>query len=131
MHGVKRPICNCRGRRRIVGIQAFRRAEHYKYNDVRINLLALPLLQVMREPLSQVLKRRLMDPIGASPTWRWYAYDNSWVERDGLHMQSVPGGGHFGGGMVINALDHARFGLLVEREAAKTGVRLERPASVN
>jgi hypothetical protein len=20
-----------------------------------------------------------MDPIGASPTWRWHGYDNSWV----------------------------------------------------
>lgn len=97
---------------------------HYKYNDVRINLLALSLLQVMREPLPQVLKRRLMDPIGASPTWRWHGYGNSWVDLDGLRMQSVSGGGHFGGGMVISTLDHARFGLLVERDGVWGGQRL-------
>ena len=89
---------------------------HYKYNDVRINLLAYSLLQVVREPLPQMLKRQVMDPIGASSTWRWHGYDNSWVELDGLRMQSVSGGGHFGGGMVISTLDHARFGLLVERD---------------
>jgi CubicO group peptidase (beta-lactamase class C family) len=88
---------------------------HYKYNDVRINLLALSLLQVMREPLPRVLKTRIMDPIGASPTWRWHGYGNSWIELDGLRMQSVSGGGHFGGGMFVSAADHARFGLLMER----------------
>lgn len=88
---------------------------HYKYNDVRINLLALSLLQVLREPLPVVLRERIMDPIGASPTWRWYGYENSWIELDGQRVQSVSGGGHFGGGMFINTYDHARFGLLFLR----------------
>ena len=57
-----------------------------------------------------------MDPIGASSTWRWYGYDNSWVNMDGQMMQSVSGGGHFGGGIFINALDQARFGLLFLRK---------------
>jgi len=57
-----------------------------------------------------------MDPIGASSTWRWHGYENSWVTLDGLRMQSVSGGGHFGGGIFINTLDHARFGLLFLRE---------------
>jgi CubicO group peptidase (beta-lactamase class C family) len=56
-----------------------------------------------------------MDPIGASPTWRWYGYDNSWVNLDGVMVQSVSGGGHWGGGMWINAYDQARFGLLTLR----------------
>jgi CubicO group peptidase (beta-lactamase class C family) len=30
-------------------------------------------------------------------------------------VQSVSGGGHFGGGMFINTYDHARFGLLFAR----------------
>lgn len=97
---------------------------HYKYNDVRINLLAYSLLQVVREPLPQMLKRRVMDPIGASSTWRWHGYENSWVDLDGLRMQSVSGGGHFGGGMVISTLDHARFGLLVERDGVWATQRL-------
>jgi hypothetical protein len=40
-----------------------------------------------------------MDPIGASTTWRWYGYENSFVNVDGSMMQSVSGGGHSGGGV--------------------------------
>jgi CubicO group peptidase (beta-lactamase class C family) len=78
-------------------------------------------MQVWREPLPQVLKREVMDPIGASSTWRWLGYENSWVTLDGLRMQSVSGGGHFGGGIFINTLDHARFGLLFLRDGAWQG----------
>lgn len=87
----------------------------FKYNDVRVNLLAYSLLQVWRQPLPVVLKERIMDPIGASTTWRWYGYDNSFVNIDGVMMQSVSGGGHHGGGLFINAEDQARFGLLFLR----------------
>lgn len=83
-----------------------------EYNDVRVNLLAYSLLQVWRKPLPQVLKEHIMDPIGASTTWRWFGYDNSWTNVDGVKMQSVSGGGHSGGGIFISAEDHARFGLL-------------------
>ena len=87
----------------------------YTYNDVRVNLLALASLNVWRRPLPQVLKEYVMDPIGASHTWRWYGYDNSWVIMDGQLVQSVAGGAHWGGGMFINARDMARFGLLTLR----------------
>ncbi|MDO8543123.1 MAG: serine hydrolase [Opitutaceae bacterium] len=88
----------------------------FKYNDVRINLLALATLQVWRRPLPQVLREHVMDPIGASSTWRWHGYENSWITLDGEPMQSVSGGGHFGGGMFISARDLARFGLLFLRQ---------------
>ncbi|MDP5231743.1 MAG: beta-lactamase family protein [Cellulophaga sp.] len=88
----------------------------YEYNDVRVNLLAYSLLQVWRKPLPVVLKEKIMDPIGASTTWRWYGYENSYVNIDGLMMQSVSGGGHSGGGIFISALDQARFGLLFLRK---------------
>jgi CubicO group peptidase (beta-lactamase class C family) len=88
---------------------------NFEYNDVRVNLLAYSLLQVWRKPLPSVLKEHIMDPIGASTTWRWYGYDNSWVNVDGIKMQSVSGGGHSGGGVFINTKDHARFGLLFLR----------------
>ncbi len=88
---------------------------NYEYNDVRVNLLAYSLLQVWRKPLPVVLKEKIMDPIGASTTWRWYGYDNSFVNVDGIMMQSASGGGHFGGGLFINTLDQARFGLLFQR----------------
>lgn len=87
----------------------------YKYNDVRVNLLALLALNVWRRPLPQVLRDEVMEPIGASAAWRWHGYENSWVELDGQKMQSVTGGGHWGGGMFINAHDMARFGYLFLR----------------
>jgi CubicO group peptidase (beta-lactamase class C family) len=87
----------------------------YKYNDVRVNVLALAALHVLRRPLPEVLREEIMDPIGASSTWRWHGYENSWIELDGQRMQSVSGGGHWGGGMFINAWDLARFGYLFLR----------------
>jgi CubicO group peptidase (beta-lactamase class C family) len=87
----------------------------YKYNDTRVNLLALAALHVWRRPLPQVLRAEIMEPIGASSTWEWHGYENSWIELDGQRMQSVSGGGHYGGGMFISALDMARFGYLFLR----------------
>jgi len=87
----------------------------YKYNDTRVNVLALAALNVWRRPLPQVLKENIMDPIGASNAWRWFGYENSWVVLDGQLVQSVTGGGHWGGGMYINAYDMARFGYLTLR----------------
>ncbi|HYO62571.1 MAG TPA: serine hydrolase [Pyrinomonadaceae bacterium] len=87
----------------------------YEYNDVRVNALALAALGVWRRPLPAVLREFVMEPIGASPTWRWYGYENSWVVLDGEAVQSVSGGGHWGGGMFISARDMARFGLLTLR----------------
>jgi len=87
----------------------------YEYNDVRVNALALAALQVWRRPLPQVLREEVMGPIGASNTWRWVGYETSWAEMDGEAVQSVSGGGHWGGGMFISARDMARFGVLTLR----------------
>ena len=84
----------------------------YKYNDTRVNVLALATLYLFKEPLPSVLKREIMDPIGASGTWHWEPYENAYVTIDGKKMPSIPGGGHHGGGMFINAWDMARFGYL-------------------
>lgn len=88
---------------------------YFEYNDVRVNVLAAALLMRFRRPLPEVLKERIMDPIGASNTWEWHGYSTSWVEVDGKRMQSVSGGGHWGGGIFIASPDHARFGYLVAR----------------
>jgi CubicO group peptidase (beta-lactamase class C family) len=88
----------------------------YKYNDVRVNLLALAALHVLRRPLPEVLREEIMEPIGASSTWRWHGYENSWIELDGRRVQSMTGGGHWGGGMFISARDMARFGYLFLRQ---------------
>ena len=87
----------------------------YEYNDARVNVLALAALNIWRKPLPAVLKEKIMDPIGASATWRWTGYENSWVVMDGILVQSVSGGSHWGGGMFISAYDQARFGYLTLR----------------
>ncbi|MFY9345756.1 MAG: serine hydrolase, partial [Planctomycetota bacterium] len=89
---------------------------HFKYNDVRVNVLALAALHVWRRPLPALLRDEVMDAIGASATWRWHGYDNSWLELDGARVQSVSGGGHWGGGLCIGTEDLARFGLLFARD---------------
>ena len=87
----------------------------WKYNDARVNVLSLALLHVYRRALPDVLREEIMEPIGASSTWQWHGYDNAWVDINGQRLQSVSGGGHWGGGMFINAWDMARFGYLFLR----------------
>jgi len=93
----------------------FQPGTYYEYNDVRVNRFSLSLLHVWRRPLPEVLKELVMDPVNASNTWRWHGYRNSWVTIDGLRMQSVSGGGYWGGGMWITARDLARLGYLTLR----------------
>ena len=96
----------------------------WEYNDVRVNLLGLSLLHAFRRPLPEVLKERIMDPIGASDEWVWNGYRNSFVEIDGKTMQSVPGGTHWGGGIQISTMDHARFALMIHNDGVWDGKRL-------
>ncbi|RVT98586.1 class C beta-lactamase-related serine hydrolase [Rhodovarius crocodyli] len=91
---------------------------YWEYNDVRVNRLSLSLLRVFRRPLPEVWAERVMNPIGASTTWKWEGYDTAWVEVDGKRMQSVPGGTHWGGGVSISAEDQLR----VVQMAANGGV---------
>lgn len=97
---------------------------HYEYNDVRVNLLAYCLMRLFGRALPEVLRTRIFDPIGASRDWAWHGYENAWVEIDDARIQSVPGGGHWGGGLFIGADDHARFGLLIARGGVWAGRRL-------
>ena len=96
----------------------------FEYNDTRVNLLALVATSVWRRSLPEVLRELVMDPIGASPTWRWHGYDNSWITLDGREVQAVSGGSHWGGGMLINAYDLARFGLLTMHKGVWNGERI-------
>lgn len=97
---------------------------YWEYNDVRVNRASLAVLRVLRRPLPEVLKERIMDPIGASDTWEWHGYRNSFVTIDGREMQSVSGGGHWGGGVFIASRDHARFGLLMLNRGRWNGRQL-------
>lgn len=96
----------------------------YEYNDTRVNVLALALLNVWRKPLPTILKEKIMDPIDASDTWRWTGYENSFVILDGQFIQSVSGGSHWGGGMMLSAWDQARFGYLTLRNGKWNGNQL-------
>jgi CubicO group peptidase (beta-lactamase class C family) len=84
----------------------------YEYNDVRINRFALSLLRIFKKPVPDVFREQVMDVIGASNTWRWIPYHNSFVDVDGRKMASVSGGTRWGGGMWIHSYDMARFGYL-------------------
>jgi len=87
----------------------------WEYNDVRVNRAALSAARVWGESLPEVLDREFMTPIGASRSWRWHGYRNSTVEIAGQEIESVAGGGHWGGGMWISTRDMARVGLLYLR----------------
>ena len=103
-----------RGQRRPRAIQD--PGTYYEYNDVRINRMALTLLQVWKQPLPRVLKTEIMDRIGASNTWQYHGYDNSYARINGKQMVSVSGGTRWGGGLWINTRDEARFGYLFLRQ---------------
>ena len=96
----------------------------YEYNDTRVNLLALAATAVWRRPLPEVLRENVMDPIGASTTWGWHGYDNSWITLDGRSVQAPSGGAHWGGGMILSAYDQARFGLLTMHKGKWNGEQL-------
>ena len=89
--------------------------EHWEYNDVRVNALALAALHVHGRSLHDVLDERLMTPMGSTSHWRWHGYENSYVDIGGQRIQSVSGGGHWGGGVFLTTYDLARLGLLGQR----------------
>jgi CubicO group peptidase (beta-lactamase class C family) len=86
--------------------------KEWKYSDVRVNAFSLALTHLYKRPLPDVLREAIMTPIGASSSWHWEGYRNSWVTIGGKRIHAVPGGGHWGGGMFISAEDLARMGLL-------------------
>jgi CubicO group peptidase (beta-lactamase class C family) len=102
----------------------------YEYNDVRINRLALSLLRLFKKPLPDVFRDEVMNVIGASRSWKWVPYHNSYVEVDGKRMASVSGGTRWGGGVWINAWDLARFGYLWLRGGNWNGKQMLPPAYV-
>lgn len=97
---------------------------YWEYNDVRVNALSLALLHRFRRPLPDVFAERIMDRIGGSRDWRWEGYRTSFVEIDGQRIQSVSGGGHWGGGVFTHAEDQARIGLLMLNDGLWEGRRV-------
>jgi len=99
----------------------------WEYNDVRVNRLSLSLMQLFKCALPEVLATEIMAPLNASRDWRWHGYRNAQVEVEGETLISVPGGTHWGGGLCIDSLDHARIGELVRRDGLVDGVEILPP----
>jgi CubicO group peptidase (beta-lactamase class C family) len=97
---------------------------YWEYNDVRVNRLSLALLRLFGRALPEIFAERIMGPIGASADWRWEGYANALVEVEGRQLRSVPGGGHWGGGVFIHAEDQALIGRLAAQDGAWEGRRL-------
>jgi len=75
---------------------------YWEYNDVRINQFSYALMHLFERSIPDVFREYIMQPLGCSELWQWHGYQNSWAEIGGNRLQSVPGGGHWGGGMVIS-----------------------------
>lgn len=98
---------------------------YWEYNDVRINQLALALLQLFGRPLPEVFEEALLRPLGGGAGFAWRGYDDAWLELPGHgRVQSVPGGSHWGGGVSISARDQARIGQLLLEDGAHDGRQL-------
>ena len=95
-----------------------------------MNRFALSLLRVFKKPIPDVFRDEVMNPIGASTTWKWVPYTNAYVDVDGKRMASVSGGTRWGGGMWINTYDMARFGLLWLRNGKWGDKQIVPPAYV-
>ena len=58
---------------------------------MRINRFSLSLLTLFKKPVPDVFRDEVMNPIGASSTWKWVPYTNAYVTIDGKRMASVGG----------------------------------------
>jgi CubicO group peptidase (beta-lactamase class C family) len=91
-------------------------AFHY---SAQSDLLALILTRIAGEPLSDLFKRRIADPLGMDPAgWEWKTIG----ERDGLAING--GSGFPASGLHMTARNLARFGWLYANDGVWDGRRL-------
>lgn len=76
----------------------------YQYNDNAMNMFGYILTRIAGEPIKDVFKRRIADPIGLT-RWDW----GDWGEMDGLIVNDPAG---YRVGINITARQMARFGYL-------------------
>lgn len=95
----------------------------WRYNDNPMNLFGYLLTRIAGEPLKDVFKRRIADPIGLT-AWDW----GDWGVRDGLRVNDAAG---YLAGIKITARDMARFGLLFLNRGNWDGKQLVDPAWVD
>jgi len=91
-------------------------AIHY---SLQSDLLAYILTKIAGEPLSELFKRRIADPIGMDPAgWEWKSFNI----RDGLAING--GAGLPENGMFMSAENLARFGWLYANDGNWNGNQL-------
>ena len=98
--------------------------EGWAYNDVRMNLLTYALTLLLRRSLADVLRERVMVPLGCSDRWSWHGYRTSTTVLDGREVEVVSGGAHWGGGLFVPAHDLALLGQLFLDDGTAGGTRL-------
>ncbi len=97
----------------------------WAYNDVRMNLLAYALTLLFGRSLADVLRDRVMVPLGASDRWSWHGYRTSTIVLEGGRpVEVVSGGAHWGGGLFVPARDLALVGQLFLDRGTHGGTRL-------
>jgi len=96
----------------------------WAYNDVRMNLLTYALTLLFEHSLEDVLRERVMTPIGASEQWAWHGYSTSHARIGSRDVPVVSGGAHWGGGLFIPARDLALIGQLFLDTGLCEGSRL-------
>lgn len=97
---------------------------YWEYNDVRINQLSLALMHLFGRALPEVFREFIMQPLGASDSWRWDGYDHAWIELQGQRVQAVPGGSHWGGGVSINCEDQMLVAQMMLNDGQHQGRQL-------
>ena len=89
-----------------------------------MNLLTYALTLLLGRSLPDVLRDRVMTPMGASDHWSWHGYRNSTILINGHEVEVVSGGAHWGGGLFIAARDLALIGQLFLDRGAHAGETL-------
>ncbi|MCI0699520.1 MAG: beta-lactamase family protein [Planctomycetia bacterium] len=99
----------------------FKPGEKYAYWDSAMNEFGLVLTKIAEEPLEALLKRRIMDPIGANAEkWKW----GQRKAPEGVKLKVNSGSGNAGGHVQISARELARFGHLFLNEGKWNGKQL-------
>jgi CubicO group peptidase (beta-lactamase class C family) len=97
----------------------FAPGEKYAYWDSAMNLFGLTLARIAGEPLEDILKKRIMDPISANPAnWKWG------VRKEVKDIKANSGSGNAGGHVQIAAREMARFGHLMLNRGKWDGKQL-------
>jgi CubicO group peptidase (beta-lactamase class C family) len=93
----------------------------FAYNDIRTNLLSLSLTTLLGRGLDEVLRDRVMAPMGAGDGWSWRGLHGM---RTAEGHAVVTGGSHWGGGLWMSARQLAVYGLLHLRDGRFEGDEL-------